>query len=229
MKFHNQFPQDSQACIELFNEYPSIKYLNHEAIDIQLCHDEAPRVQFKVFGSPYSPTNGLWAFGYTPEEALRLWDQIPLDVDIVVTHTPPKNCCDGSNHHGAIGCESLYKKLWQVRPRLAICGHIHEGRGAERIYWDLSSSSTNNRGSNIRYWIDPGHNNKKQSLLDLSAKGGLPLENSRLIETETEIETAEAKTDYQPRSDNLRSSKSWSCRGEHFESLEQKLLLLFDS
>lgn len=219
LKFHNKHPQNSQACIDLFNEYPSIKYLNHESVEICLSQDKAPRVQFKVFGSPYSPVNGLWAFGYTPEEASGLWDQIPFDVDIVVTHTPPRYHCDGSRLHRAVGCEALHKKLRQVRPQLVVCGHIHEGRGAERVLWDYPSLSANNGESSVRYWIDPGHDNKKQSLLDLFAKGGLPLENNQSPETAN----AEVKFGNQPKTTNSTSPKSWSYAGEYCLFLGQEL------
>lgn len=136
--FHNQHPQDPQKCLQVLTDSSSIKYLNHQSIDIRLTKDNGPQTAFKIFGSPYSPARGLWAFGYPPEGASGLWDQIPLDTDIVVTHTPPKFHCDESGDRGAAGCEILRQTLWRVRPRLNVCGHVHEGRGAERVIWDLS-------------------------------------------------------------------------------------------
>lgn len=182
LSFHNQYPQDSRACIELFNDYPSITYLNHESAVICLTKEGGPRTTFKIFGSPFSPANGLWAFGYLPEEAEKLWEQVPLDADIVLTHTPPKYHCDESPARGAAGCESLRRVLSQVRPRLAVCGHIHEGRGAERVRWDLESSHVQFKELDTRYWVDPGLNNKKQCLVDLTTKGAFPLDNSNDVE-----------------------------------------------
>lgn len=182
-QFHNQYPQNSQRCIYLCKNHPSIIYLNHEAIDIQLAKDDGPRTKFKVFGSPYSPADGLWAFGYRPEEASRLWKQIPLDTDIVVTHTPPKHHCDKSNTRDIAGCETLRQMLWWVRPHLVVCGHIHDGRGAERVMWNLTSPDRICEESGVRYWEDPGHNNKKQSLLNLSANGDFPLANTMYNES----------------------------------------------
>ncbi len=116
---------------------------------------------FKVFGSPYSPARGCWAFGYPPNKASDLWDRIPLDTDVVVTHTPPKYHCDESRDRDAAGCEILRQTLWRVRPSLAICGHVHEGRGAERVLWDFGSSDIKYNESDVQYWIDPGLDNKK--------------------------------------------------------------------
>lgn len=177
---HNQSPQDPRACIDLIKEYPSITYLNHESIHIYLKGEHGPRTSFKVFGSPFSPSNGAWTFGYPPKDALLLWDQIPLDTDIVITHTPPKYHCDESEQNGASGCETLRETLWRVRPSLAICGHVHEGRGAERILWDLDCPNVKFKESATGYWTDPslGIGNRKQCHLDLSSKSPAPLNSS---------------------------------------------------
>lgn len=176
--FHNQCPQDPQSCAELCQKYPSIKFLSHESIEIRLTKPDGPKTSFKVFGSPYSPARGRWAFGYSGEEAEQLWSKIPLDADIVVTHTPPKYHCDETSNRGAAGCEVLRRHLWRVRPSLFICGHVHEGRGVERVLWDLSSSHVKYKEVDTRYWIDPGLGKKKQCRIDLTAGATLPLDNS---------------------------------------------------
>ena len=168
--FHNQHPQDPDACRKLILERHSIAYLHHEATEVKLQKEGGPKTTFKIFGSPYSPAHGFWAFGYKPAAASELWDQIPLDSDIVLTHTPPNGHCDKGS---ARGCEALRLCLSRVRPRLAICGHVHEGRGIERVSWDAAYS---NSEGNSR-WVDPGHGNKKQSLIDLTRKAGSSLKN----------------------------------------------------
>jgi hypothetical protein len=119
----------------------------------------------------------MWAFGYGAEEASQIWDRMPLDSDIVVTHTPPKYHRDERKDRMAAGCEALREALWRVRPRLAICGHVHEGRGVERIRWDLGMSNVKYKEISVRPWEDPGLGNKKMSLVDLTAKGWSPIEN----------------------------------------------------
>lgn len=121
---------------------------------------------FKIFGSHFSPEKGLWAFGYRSEEAVQLWDQIPLDCDIVVTHTPPRNHCDETLEHSRRGCEALRSALWRVRPLLAVCGHVHEGRGAELIEWDLENQFEE---LELKVWTDTGNGNKTFSFVDLSS------------------------------------------------------------
>ncbi|KAL8827831.1 MAG: hypothetical protein Q9191_002952 [Dirinaria sp. TL-2023a] len=175
--FHNQKPQNPEDCSMMF-ENSSVIYLNHEARNIILEKEDGPRTTFKVFGSPYSPAKGLWAFGYRDEAAASLWEQIPLDTDIVVTHTPPKYHCDVTGARASAGCDILRQNLWRVRPRLAICGHIHEGRGAERVFWDLTCSNVRYREAFTNYWVDPALESKKQCLIDLTSRGLVPLNNA---------------------------------------------------
>ncbi|KAF7879571.1 hypothetical protein EAF04_000766 [Stromatinia cepivora] len=169
--FHNQDPQDVNKCQELLDRSPSILYLNHEAAEVSLASPTGPHTTFRIFGSPFSPAKGMWAFGYPQPEASKRWNDIPLDVDIVLTHTPPKYHCDERNDRVAAGCEYLRQALWRIRPRLAICGHVHEGRGAEIIQWDLGASNIKFKENGVIRWEDPGKDNKKMSHIDLTSKG----------------------------------------------------------
>ncbi|TVY51731.1 putative rhamnogalacturonate lyase C [Lachnellula cervina] len=175
--FHNQEPQDPAKCIQLIQQSPSIIWLKHEAAIINLSSPAGPQTTFKVFGSPYSPAKDRWAFGYCTEEADSLWDRIPLDSDIVITHTPPKYHCDERKDGRAAGCDGLRNALWRVRPRLSVCGHVHEGRGSEIVRWDLQHTNIKYKEDNVERWEDPGHGNKKMSLIDLSSKKRKPIEN----------------------------------------------------
>lgn len=93
-----------------------------------------------------------------------------------MTHTPPHTHCDESRAQRAAGCEALRRALWRVRPRLAVCGHVHEGRGVERVRWDLGCGGSAFREEGVESWSDPGQGNK-QSLVNLSMKGGNALRN----------------------------------------------------
>ena len=121
----------------MFQEFPSITYLNHELTEIRLTADEQGlQTRFCVFGSPYSPRKGTWAFGYSPQEAVAIWKKIPDNTDILITHTPPQGHCDRRNNGNMDGCDELLQALARTKPFLHVCGHIHDARGAERISWD---------------------------------------------------------------------------------------------
>ncbi|CEO95502.1 Calcineurin-like phosphoesterase domain-containing protein [Plasmodiophora brassicae] len=54
-------------------------------------------------------------------------DQIPADVDIIVTHCPARGYGDG-NH----GCPSMLARVEQLRPGLVVSGHVHGGRSVQQ-------------------------------------------------------------------------------------------------
>lgn len=191
--FHNQNPQNPEECTMMFED-SSVIYLNHEARNITLEKEDGPRTAFTVFGSPYSPAKGLWAFGYPAETAASLWEQIPLDTDIVVTHTPPKYHCDVTATRASAGCDILRQNLWRIRPRLAICGHIHEGRGAERVFWDLTCSNVRYKEALTNYWVDPAPESKKQCLIDLTSRGVDPLNKTDTAPSNTTVHIGNKQT-----------------------------------
>lgn len=162
--FHNQTPQNAEECRALF-QHSSLLYLKHETTTVKL--KQAGTI-FKIFGSPFSPAHDLWAFGYTPGEAAQLWDQIPLDADVVVTHTPPKFHRDEHSKRGSIGCVALRETLWRVRPVLHVCGHVHESRGAESVSWDLTAPNVKYKEKDTFYWHDMTVGTKKQFKIDLT-------------------------------------------------------------
>ena len=150
---------------------------------VRLTSPHGPQTSFKVFGSPLSPSSGLWAFGYRRDADTDVWDGIPQDIDILVTHAPPYGHCDTSATGVADGCEALRRALCRVRPKLAVCGHRHEGRGIERIRWAMVSPDNEYIEEKCDVWVDPGVGNKKMSHLDLTAKSGNPLDNSDIDAT----------------------------------------------
>ncbi|KAI1190215.1 Metallo-dependent phosphatase-like protein [Nemania serpens] len=174
-------PEDCQA---LLTGSKSLTYLIHESRTIKLTSPSGPRTTFSVFGSPYSPVwGGAWAFQYPRPEnddsaaARSLWGAIPLDTDILITHGPARTHRDEARTREAAGCEILRQQLWRVRPRLALCGHIHEAWGAERVRWDLESRNARYAELGRTPWRDPNPESERNALVDLSARGGAPLEN----------------------------------------------------
>jgi len=56
------------------------------------------------------------------------------DLDIFLSHSPPAGCkLDRTMHGEHVGSRAVRKWLGQLRPRLFICGHIHEAWGVEEI------------------------------------------------------------------------------------------------
>lgn len=169
-------PQDPVENRKLFTESTSITYLENETAEICLNAKNGPRTCFKVYGSPCVPNNRNWGFAYKPGTAKELWGAIPEDTDIVVTHTPPRGHLDVAPQDERTGCEDLLGALHRVRPMLSVFGHIHDSRGVEKVRWNLQSSGNGSLTEGVEAWDDPGKG-KKQSMVDLTTKGGHPLLN----------------------------------------------------
>ena len=105
------------------------------------------RATFTIHVSPYTPAFGDWAFAYKHNEdrfnephqvaagvTPIATKPIPYNVDIVMTHGPPKGILDWCPQ-GSVGCENLLQAIRRVKPILHCFGHIHDGNGVEVIDW----------------------------------------------------------------------------------------------
>jgi len=85
----------------------------------------------KIWGSPITPTFGEgWAFNKARDKTHNVWSTIPEDVNIIITHGPPKGILDHSyspqgNVYERCGCQSLKRRVLDIQPELMCFGHIH--------------------------------------------------------------------------------------------------------
>jgi len=116
---------------------PNVSYLENSDVSID---------GIKIWGSPITPSFGYgWAFnkdrGYDINE---VWNQIPNDTDIVITHGPIHSYCDRTDRGGLnVGCEQLYHRLNEVKPQLHFSGHIHEAYGYRHTNWGYAFNGCN--------------------------------------------------------------------------------------
>jgi len=101
-----------------------ITYLFNETVEID---------GYKIWGSPHTPTFGEWAFMKARNKIYQVWDSIPDDTDIIVTHGPPKGILDITNRHNNLqeqcGDSALLKRILAIEPTLVCYGHIHSCKG----------------------------------------------------------------------------------------------------
>lgn len=82
----------------------------------------------KIFGSPWTPYFCDYSFQYSRgDEAYKLWQKIPQDLDILITHGPPQTILDAQ-----LGCADLKSMVYKRKPKFHIFGHIHQGHGTIR-------------------------------------------------------------------------------------------------
>lgn len=83
-----------------------------------------------IWGSPVTPWFFDWAFnrfrGITID---RHWQMIPSNTDILITHGPPFGILDTVVNGSHVGCKDLLKRVVELKPKVHLCGHIHEGYG----------------------------------------------------------------------------------------------------
>jgi Icc-related predicted phosphoesterase len=121
----------------------SCTYLEDEA-----CHLDESRLV--VYGSPWSPEYGVWAFTKPPAEMDKVWREIPKETDVLVTHGPPYGRGDQIRLGYRVGCPSLLPHVQtRVRPRLHVFGHIHEDAG--KTCYDGQTTFVNACNVNLRY------------------------------------------------------------------------------
>ncbi|KIY50009.1 hypothetical protein FISHEDRAFT_65015 [Fistulina hepatica ATCC 64428] len=63
----------------------------------------------------------------------------------------------GNAHHldaGGLGCEALLRALWVVRPLVHVFGHVHAGRGVERVRWSPAQQAQERLCAGIGEWLD---------------------------------------------------------------------------
>ena len=114
---------------EQLASYPSITYLHNSSTTIE---------GINFFGAPYSNEFRNWAFMEQEPGLSAIWDTIPDDTQVLITHGPAYKHLDkvvrsyGSNPY--VGSQSLtHRKRHLPDLQLHICGHIHEDSGTMEV------------------------------------------------------------------------------------------------
>ncbi|RMD39364.1 hypothetical protein DV735_g5756, partial [Chaetothyriales sp. CBS 134920] len=102
-------------------DWHDLVYLNCTSRTLEFGHRRV-----NIFGSPWTPQFGTFAFQYPPIR--DVWTgAVPQGTDIVLTHGPPRGYLD----LGGKGCPHLLREVAKTRPQAVVFGHIHAGHGQE--------------------------------------------------------------------------------------------------
>lgn len=103
----------------------NIYYLENQSLELD---------GIKFYGSPYTPEFFNWSFMYKRgAEAKKIWNKIPEDTDILVTHGMPYGIFDEiiprklkyDEFDPHVGCKDLRNRIKVVKPRIYCGGHLH--------------------------------------------------------------------------------------------------------
>lgn len=115
---YTQFPKDKK-----------VTYLFHE----NYVYTSRSGKEYTIFGTPYCKLFGNWAYMEMDDVLDRLYQDIPENLDILLTHDAPygvsdiilqEDCLwyDGKTH---IGNKPLSKAILQKAPKIVCHGHLH--------------------------------------------------------------------------------------------------------
>ena len=82
----------------------------------------------RIWGAPYTPEFNNWAFNMKRENLHLIWEMIPDNLHVLLTHGPPHQILDESHHEGRlryVGDEALLEAVKLKRPLYHAFGHIH--------------------------------------------------------------------------------------------------------
>lgn len=128
---HDFLPDNNPNIFKtLLQDHPNITYLENSSVEIN---------GLKIYGSPVTPTFFDWAFlKDRGEEIAKVWQQIPEDIDVLITHGPPMGIRDqidstkpvDTKKGKHLGCQDLTDRLKDLKNlKLHVFGHIHAGYG----------------------------------------------------------------------------------------------------
>lgn len=114
--FEREKPDAIQALLP-----ETVYYLKEASLTVQ---------GIKIWGSPYTPWFYRWAFNKPRGVAMaKHWNTIPPDTDLLLTHGPAYGVLDQVINEQHAGDRDLFKKIMEVKPKVHVCGHIHESYG----------------------------------------------------------------------------------------------------
>jgi len=115
------FQRRQEESLEIVRSFKEITYLQDRSIELN---------GIKIYGTPWQPEFCNWAFNLPREgsELKAVWDKVPEDTDILITHGPQFGYSDTiENQYEHLGCPLLTDRVAHVKPKIHVFGHIHTG------------------------------------------------------------------------------------------------------
>lgn len=109
------------------------------------------------YGTPWCPKLSNWAYYADSEKLTQKFDKIPDNVDVLLTHCPPKVELYGTvletgwNHMNDFGCQELAEAILKKKPKLSIFGHVHSGDHRVRHLGDTIYANVSAKDEGYEY------------------------------------------------------------------------------
>jgi len=107
--------------------------LAKDTLDAHILIDEEIEIEgYKFYGSPWTIHFCSWYWAKDYSQLEHIYDQIPSDTDVLVTHGPPWSILDQPlpKSKENLGCRHLYNKISKLNNlKVHFFGHIHGSAG----------------------------------------------------------------------------------------------------
>lgn len=128
--FENLMEGEKMELERTFNG--RVKILIHEEYILTAMDDLMGEREIHIFGTPYCKVFGNWAFMRYDSFLEEKFNEIPENLDILITHDPPTlnglgKITQGRQKGKEAGNEILAKRLLEIKPKYVFSGHIHSG------------------------------------------------------------------------------------------------------
>jgi Icc-related predicted phosphoesterase len=113
------------------------QYFNEVSRMIPWTYLEDSATEFKdkiIWGTPSSlPFGSGWSFNVPEGDLIRKFQDIPEEVDIIISHGPPYGYGDGTFDGQHVGSVALLDVIDRIRPKILCTGHLHFGYGVYNV------------------------------------------------------------------------------------------------
>lgn len=142
---HDDICKNLDFMYAQFPKEGKVTYLFHESY----IYTSSEGKEYSIFGTPYCKLFGNWAFMEMDDVLDRLYQDIPENLDILMTHDAPygvsdiilqEDCSwyDGKTH---IGNKPLSQEILRKTPKVVLHGHLHS---TSRIFEEWGYSKVAN-------------------------------------------------------------------------------------
>ena len=136
--------KNDKTMHEIFSCSDKVTYLKNEYVDYISTQDFKV---YRIFGTPYCHQFGNWAFMRDDETLTKKFNQIPANVNILISHDAPYGvsdiCFQGfSSDKGHIGCLELRDAIIEHKPKYNFHGHLHSSNHGEEILGETKVFNT---------------------------------------------------------------------------------------
>jgi Icc-related predicted phosphoesterase len=117
--------ETDSALREAATEWRAATVLHGEAAELD-------GVSFFGLGAGIPITPWDWSFDLSDDEAAELLASCP-NGGVLIVHSPPQGHADASGSGDHLGSVAIREAIEAKKPRLAVCGHVHESWGARSM------------------------------------------------------------------------------------------------